>query len=188
MKSIILILIVFLSSCQAKQEVEQKADSEIMPISKPLQTVESLFKIDHQISENYMLITPPQDSDFEFPDQSFRNEPYKFGDFNADNKEDVLINLGSCGTGGCIFGLFLKQYDNYYKLVFMDYLMNIEFETQENGFLKIQSSEQVEAYNPSKIQISVFKFNKDKYEYILDTTFVYHDKEVEEMMNKQIQK
>lgn len=66
----------------------------------------------------------------------------------------------------------------------MEYLKNIDFVKEKNGFWKIKSSEELEAYNPSKLQISIFKFDKNKYEYVLDTTFVYHDKEVENMMGK----
>ena len=76
-----------------------------------------------------------------------------------------------------MYGLFLNQYDNFYKLVFMDYLKNAEFEVEKNGLWTIESSEELEPYNPSKIQITTFKFDKSNYEYVRDTSFVHYDKE-----------
>lgn len=184
MKIILIIIAVALGSCHSKKQLDQNSKVEIIPLHKILSPKEKLFTLENNISENYILITPPANSDFKFPEPAFNCEPYKFADFNADSKEDVLINLGACGTGGCMYGLFLKQYDNNYKLVFIDYLKNIDFVIEKNGFWKIKSSEEVEAYNPSKLQISIFKFDKKKYEYVLDTTFVYHDKELEKTMGK----
>jgi hypothetical protein len=94
----------------------------------------SLFILEMIISDNFVRITPPNQSDFELPDKLAKTEPYGNEDFNADGKEDVLVYLGACGTGRFMYGLFLKQIDNYYKLAFMDYLKNPEFKVEKNGF------------------------------------------------------
>jgi hypothetical protein len=137
---------------------------------------DKLFKLKEIISENFIRIIPPKNSEFEFPDSSAKIEPHKKGDFNADGKEDILVYLGGCGTGGCIYGLFLNQYDDFYKLAFMDYLKNAEFKVEKNGMWIIESSEELEPYNPSKIQISTFRFDKTRYKYEMDTLFVSYDK------------
>jgi len=90
-----------------------------------------LFILQEKQSENFIKIVPPKNSDFEFPDDEAKLEPYKHGDFNADGKQDILVYLGACGTGGCMYGLFLNQSDNYYKLAFMDYLKNPKFITEK---------------------------------------------------------
>ncbi len=58
----------------------------------------------------------------------------------------------------------------------MNYLKNPEFKVEGNGLWTMESSEEIEPYNPSKLQISIFKFDQNKYQYRLDTTFVYDDK------------
>ena len=60
---------------------------------------------------------------------------------------------------------------------------NAEFKVGKNGLWTITSSEEIEAYNPSKLQITEFKFDKTKYKYEVDTTYVYIDIENEKMMN-----
>ncbi|MFV0541531.1 MAG: hypothetical protein ACK5MZ_09900 [Aestuariibaculum sp.] len=175
MKIVVGLLLIFLSSCQQKQESKNFDNN-----SKSIQS-DNLFILKVNISENLIKIIPPKNSNFELLDNSTKIEPFKYGDFNADGKEDILVFLGACGTGGCIYALFLNQYDNFYTLAFMDYLKNAEFRIEKNGLWTIKSSEELEPYNPFKLQISIFKFNKEKYEYKMDTTFVYHDKEGEKM-------
>ena len=182
MKNILkLILLTSLISCQSKQESNNSTGLVIQKTSEQIQTVkqDSLFILDIKLNENFVRITVPKNSDFEFPDSSAKTEPYKFGDFNADKKEDILVYLGACGTGGCMYGLFLNQYDNHYKLAFMDYLKNAEFKIEKNGLWTIESSEEIEPYNPTKLQITTFKFDINKYQYKLDTTYIYTDNEVE---------
>jgi len=180
MKNVIGFILLVIISCKTKQEQkETKIASSFEKIDKSINDKDSLFILNERISENFVRIIPPKNSDFEFPDSSAKTEPYKNGDFNADGKEDILVYLGACGTGGCMYGLFLNQYDNFYKLVFMDYLKNAEFKVEKNGLWVIKSSEEFEPYNPSKIQITSFKFDKSKYQYELDTTFVHYEKEVE---------
>ena len=177
MKHIIVILgltLLSLTSCNFKQTEIVKA--KITKSDKLINNRDSLFILEEIISENFVRIIPPNKSDFEFPDNSAKTEPYKNGDFNADGKEDILVYLGACGTGGCMYGLFLNQMENYYKLAFMDYLKNPEFKIEKNGFWTINSSEEIEPYNPSKLQMTTFKFNKNKYQYQMDTTYVYIDK------------
>lgn len=163
-----ILLFIILISCKAKEKERQG----------------NMFILNEIISENFVQIIPPKNSDFEFPDSSAKTEPYKWGDFNSDGKEDILVYLGACGTRGYIYGLFLNQYGKYYKLVFMDYLKNVEFKVDEDRLWTIISSEEFEPYNPSKIQKTIFKFNKSEYQYKMDTTFVYYDEEVEQMMNE----
>ncbi len=180
MKNRIGFILLVLISCQTKKEQkETKIVLGAKQIESSINNKNRLFILNEKISENYVRIIPPKNSDFEFPDSSAKTEPHKNGDFNADGKEDILIYLGACGTGGCMYGLFLNQYDNFYKLAFMDYLKNAEFKVEKNGFWTIESSEALEPYKPSKIQITLFKFDKSKYEYKMDTTFVRYDKELE---------
>ncbi len=135
---------------------------------------DSLFTLDIIDTENFIKINAPKNTDFSLPDKSAKIEPFKFADFNGDRKGDILVYLGACGTGGCMYGLFLNQYDNYYELAFMDYLKNPTFEKERNGFFAIKSFEEIEPYNPSKLNVSIFRFESNEYQ--LDTTFVYDDK------------
>lgn len=139
--------------------------------------IDGLFKVDLVVEENFVRIIPPKNSNFYLPDSSVRIYPHCFGDFNADKKQDVLVYLGACGTGGCMYGLFLNQFDNYYKLAFNDYLKNPEFKTEKNGFWTIESSEEITPYNPSKRQVSIFKFDKNRNEYKLKKSFIFKSKE-----------
>lgn len=179
MKSIIRhVLLFFLFSCNCMQEnkaividLVKSGSQGYKPIIKP----DRLFKIDIKRNENSVKITPPKNSDFVLPDGSAKIKVYKFGDFNADKKEDILVSLGACGTGGCIYGLFLNQGGNYYKLAFMDYLKNATFKIEKNGLWTIISSEEIEPYNPSKLQITVFKFDKNTYHYKKSSTYISAD-------------
>lgn len=170
MKNVIGFILIVLVSCQTKQK--QTKESSFSQTEKSINNTDSLFILNEKISENFVRIIPPKNSDFELPDSPANTKPYKIGDFNADGKEDILVYLGACGTGGCMYGLFLNQYDKFYKLVFADYLNNIEFKVEENGMWAIESSEEFEPYNPSRIRITTFKFDKSKYEYKIDTTFL----------------
>ena len=144
--------------------------------NRPILTTDSLFELDYKIDENFVKINPPNTSEFSLPDSSSKTEPYQFGDFNADGKEDVMVYLGACGTGGCMYGLFLNQFENYYKLVFYEYLKGPEFVIEKNGFWVIKSFEEVEAYDPSQLYVSIYKFNPKTYYYTLDTLFISVDK------------
>jgi hypothetical protein len=177
MKSIIGLILLFQISCLPKQEpksIDKKQKPE--QLDKIINNQDSLFILQVKISENFVRIIPPKNSDFELPDSSAKTEPFKNGDFNADGKEDILVYMGACGTGGCMYGLFLNQYDNYYKLAYFDYLKNAEFKIEKNGLWTIESSEELEAYNPSKIQITTFKFDKNSNQYEQDTTYQHYDK------------
>lgn len=140
--------------------------------SKTATSSENLFVLDHIPSENFVRITVPAGADFIFPDSAAKKEPYKIADFNADGKKDIMVYLGACGTGGCMYGLFLNQYGNYYTLGFLEYLKGAEFETGENGYITIKSFEEVEAYNPDKLHVSVYKFNVTTSSYELDKGYI----------------
>ncbi|WP_316804106.1 hypothetical protein [Pedobacter nototheniae] len=172
------ILLISLISCLNKQEGKNAVPNLVKPDTvqqNQIKKQDGLFKLDVNLNKNFVKIIAPKNSKFKFPDSSAKTKPYKLGDFNADKKEDILVYLGACGTGGCMYGLFLNQYDNYYKLAFMNYLKNAEFEIEKNGLWTIKSSEEIEPYNPSKLQIAIFKFDKTKYQYKLDTTYVHID-------------
>lgn len=176
MKNIIkFTLLLILFSCQEirenKIEVTKHEKSENRQ-QKGEENFEGLFKLDIKDEENFIRIVAPKNSNFTLPDSTAKTEPYKFGDFNADKKQDVLVYLGACGTGGCMYGLFLNQFENYYRLAFMDYLKNVEFKKGKNDLWTIESSEEIEPYNPSKLQITIFKFDKKKYQYIIDSTYI----------------
>jgi hypothetical protein len=112
MKSIIGLIVLFLISCQAKREpisIEYNLKSE--QLDKSITNQDSSFMLQVNISENFVKIIPPKNSEFELPDSSTRPEPFKYGDFNADGREDILVYMGSCGTGGCMYCLFLNQSD-----------------------------------------------------------------------------
>ncbi|UQB69988.1 hypothetical protein [Epilithonimonas zeae] len=174
MKNITRIIFLCLIACQSKPEKAKTVTNhpKIAEIEQSKSDDNELFILHEKISENFVKIIPPKNSDFEFPDDEAKLEPYKHGDFNADGKQDILVFLGACGTGGCMYGLFLNQSDNYYKLAFMDYLKNPEFITEKDGLWTIQSSEELEPYNPSKVQVTTFKFDKKTDQYELDKTYV----------------
>ncbi len=185
MKSIVGLILLFLISCELKQVSEPIADN---PSSKTLNRTmheqDDLFMLQKNIGGQWIKIIPPKNSNFELPDSAANIEPYKYDDFNADGKEDILLYLGACGTGGCMYGLFLNQFDNFYKLAFMDYLKNAVFKIEKNGLWTIESSEEIEPYNPSKIHITIFKFYKNTYKYEIDTTYVYNDKDEDTTINE----
>ncbi|WP_316736188.1 hypothetical protein [Pedobacter aquatilis] len=174
MKRIILIIgfAFLILSLHAQKDARTK-----IAVNKKTKTQQAnLFSLREIKSENIIKIIPPKNSNFKLPDSSAKIQSIKRSDFNADGKIDLLVYLGACGTGGCMYGLFLNQHNNYYKLAFMNYLKNAKFKKEKNGLLSIHSSEETEAYDPSKLQITKYKFNKNKYQYEVDTTFLYIDK------------
>lgn len=172
-------LLLFFISCINNRENKRTESDATWGHYKTRNNKANLFILELKLHEDFVGIKAPEKSNFELPDSSAKTEPFKLGDFNADNKEDILVYLGACGTGGCMYGLFLKQYGNYYQLGFLDYLKNAEFRTEKNGLWTIQSSVEVEPYNPSKLQVSIFKWNNNKSYYELDSTYVHIDDEAE---------
>lgn len=180
----LLLLLIFTLS---KEDFSSSADSlKSKKLNRSVGNVvdDSLFVIIKNVQENSVQIVPPKSSNFILPDSAITIHPFKYGDFNADGKEDILVSLGACGTGGCVYGLFINHDENHYSLAFMDYLKNVEFEITENGFWTIFSSEEIEAYNPSKLFVSIYKFDKKTYIYVLDSTYIHYDKETETMINE----
>ena len=176
MKSILGVAFLLLISCLLKQEKKVVADNlSLEPNSIPETKQDSLFELDIIHEENFVKITPPKGLDFNLPDSTSKTEPYRVIDFNADNKIDIMVYLGACGTGGCVYGVFLNRHKNYYKLAFIDYVKNIELKKEKNGFFSITSTEEVEPYNPSKLNITKFKFDQKKHQYQLDTTYIRID-------------
>lgn len=177
MKNITTIIILLLIACQIRAERIDNTNyinsvgNDILTKNK-----DTLYVLENTNDENLLLITVPVNSKLELPDSSGKVELVKSGDFNADKKNDKMVNLGACGTGGCMTGVFLNHHDNHYTLAFGDYLKNPEFEIDRKGLWTIISSEETEPYNPSKRQISVFKLDKKKKYYVLDKTFVHEEK------------
>ena len=177
--SIVLVGLFMLLSCGGK--LNRKSDGKNLEIPKPAkQEGNGFFIINMQPNSNLVEVIPPKNLDFELPDSSTIIERVKLGDFNADRKEDVLVYLGACGTAGCMYALFLNHFENQYQLAFMDYLKNVEFGIAGDGLWTIQSSEELDPYDPSKIQISRYKFDKREVRYKLDETFVQITEEDEE--------
>ena len=176
MKYVFGLTLFILFSCQIQEkniEVDNLSSKQTL---QPEISLDELYELNIDLKENFVGIKKLNGSDYPLPDNSVKTEPYKFGDFNADNKEDVLVYLGACGTGGCMYGLFVKEHKNYYRLAYMDYLKSPEFITESNGYLSINSYEEAEAYDPSKLHVSKFTFDVNSYQYELDTTYIFIDK------------
>lgn len=136
-----------------------------------------LFIVDYILKDGFVKIIPPENTDFSFPVYNPELIIAKVADFNADGKKDILVKLGGCGTGGCLYALFIKKNKNLHQLAFNDYLKNHEIELADNGCLIITSSEEIEPYNPSKLSVSIFKYNHATQYYDLVETFIFHDNE-----------
>ena len=176
--SIVLVGLFMLLSCERK--LDWKSDGKNLEIPKPAkQEGNGFFIINMQPNSNMVEVIPPKNLDFELPDSSAIIERVKLGDFNADRKEDVLVFLGACGTAGCMYALFLRQNKQFFKLVFLDYLKNPEFKIEKDGLWTIESYEELEPYNPSRIQKTMFKFDQDSYHYQVDSSFVLSNGEIE---------
>ena len=183
MERLLGILLLFLFSCQSNNET--KTDHKSITSkhdSKKAISQDSLFKL--QLNLDYFVqIFPPKISKnvvpAEYPNQDqewIRIDEFEADrDFNGDQKNDVIVCFGGCGSGGCLYGVFIKEYGSYYRLAFFDYLKNKEYEIEKNGCLKIVSSEELNAYDPSQLQISNFKYDKRKHAYQLDTSYVFSD-------------
>jgi len=172
MKVIITITLLALMSCSNHKEAIVDENKKITQQNTEKIPQDSLFILDIIKSDSYVRITPPTNVDFSLPDSSESIEPFKFADFNADDKQDVLVYLGACGTGGCMYVLFLNEYDNKYKMAFMDYLKNPQYEIDKDSLWIIKSIEEAEAYDPSKLYVTVFKLDTSKSTYLLDTTYI----------------
>lgn len=177
MKSTLGLIFLLLFSCHTKPEnkiVSENSITDNKSVSEDNPT--KLFLLHIKTEENLVRIEPPKGSDFSLPDSSVKNQLFKWEDFNADNKEDIMVYMGACGTGGCVYAVFLNEYDDYYSLAFMDYLKGVEFKKEKNGLTSIKSYEEMEAYNPSKLYVRTYTLDNVNRQYELDTTFVYIDK------------
>ncbi len=167
-------IFLFIIACQSNKQpktITKNLNIEKNPVVETKE--DSLFLLDLKIEEKLVTIKPSRGMDFSLPDSSSLISIYKQADFNADSKDDIMVDLGACGTGGCMYGLFLNQSGHYYKLVFLDYLKNPDFIKEENGFLSFGGSEEVEPYNPTKLNVTTYKFNPKNYQYELDTSYLY---------------
>ena len=96
-------------------------------------------------------------------------------DVTNDHKADLLIDLGACGTGGCMYGLFVKVAEHRFKLAFFDYLKNPAFIKNKKGELVLQSSEETEAGNPYRVHFTEYRFEKKTATFKLDTTYIFEE-------------
>jgi len=157
------------------EEIEKTIEELETVIQEEKENPDNLFQLNISGKENQVIITPPVNSDFSVPDEDEENYVDEFSDFNADGKEDVMVYMGACGTGGCVHAIFINQYENYYKLAFNDYLKGPSLEPSDDGSIIVSSYEEVDAYDPSKLYVNSFKFNHESYTYELDTHYIYYD-------------
>lgn len=137
---------------------------------------EEPFKIEHIDDGKAIEIFPLNHTEFELPDSSWEISVFQIMDFNADQKSDLMLNMGACGTGGCIYNIFLQAEENTYCLALSSYLKNTEFIEVEDASINILSSETVRPYDPSEIQYYLYRFIPSEQEYNLDTTYRILDK------------
>lgn len=102
-------------------------------------------------------------------------EEFNIDDYNSDGKKDQILNMGECGTGGCMYAIFLNQKDNCYTLAYYGYINDVEFSLEKDGSYSITSYEEAEAYNPSKIYVTKYKLNPIILEYQKDTSYLHLD-------------
>ena len=164
-------------SSSVNQAIQESIDSLELLIEEEREGEhpDSLFAITFIGHEKQIELKPPKYSSFSFPDGEENIAVEHFKDFNGDGETDVMVYLGACGTGGCVYAVFINQYDDYYKLAFNDYLKGPAFEKDENGALLINSYEEVEAYDPSKLHVTTFKFDSEYYQYLMDTIYIFYD-------------
>lgn len=134
---------------------------------------DSLYRLEINLDDNKVTIHPPKDVEFELPDSSANLYPNQFTDFNADQKEDVMVYMGACGSGGCVYGIFIREKADYYHLALMTYLKGPSFEKAPNGMVKILSYEEVEAYDPSKLYVTEHYLNSESLSYDKDSTYIF---------------
>ena len=182
MTRLLSILLLILFSCRSNNETKtdhthlKSKDEHKKPIYQ-----DSLFLLELNLTNGFVQIFPPKISKnvvpSEYPNQEwFRSTEFEADrDFNGDQKTDVIVSFGGCGSGGCQYGVFIKQFGSYYRLAFFDYLKNKEYEIEKNGCIKIVSSEELNPYDPSQLQISSFSYEKRKHAYQLDTSYVFID-------------
>ncbi len=162
MKTITIIILLLLTLSAENTRIEKKQD-----------ILYTLKITSNKSNEKYVTsITPPKGSDFELLDRAFPLQVMASKDFNADKKQDVMLNLGGCGSGGCVYAIFLKQHTNQYRLAYIEYLHMPEFEKTKNGQWIIKSFEGFRTDEPDEYAVEIYKFNKTKYIYELDTTYV----------------
>lgn len=185
MKRLLGIILLVVFSCQSNNETRTE-HTHLKSNLNQKQTIcqDSLFLVRLNLDDHFVQIFPPKISKnvvpAEYPNQDqewVRIDEFEADrDFNGDQKTDVIVCFGGCGSGGCMYGVFIKQFGSYYRLAFFDYLKNKEYEIEKNGCLKIVSSEELNPYDPSQLQISSFWYDKRKHAYQLDTSYVFTDK------------
>lgn len=177
MKTIPLLALLLLIFTKVLQNDEKSTGNLFLQEDvKAKEEPDSLFTLDLEEEENSVRIQSPKGSDFTLPEGGDTAVISKKGDFNADGKPDIMVYLGACGTGGCMYALFLKQYARKYHLAFNDYLKNPVFKVEKEGLWTIKSYEEIEPYHPSKLNVSVYTYNRKKKTFELHSSFVQQNK------------
>ena len=176
MKTTLILAFLYLISAEGRKNTKTCMEylfsiEDVKAVEKP----DSLFTLDLIEKGNSVRILGPKGSDFSLPEGGDTVSIYKKGDFNADGKKDIMVSLGACGTGGCMYALFLNQSGRKYNMAFYEYLKNPVFKIEKDGLWTIKSYEGIEPYNPSKLHVSVYKYNPKKMNYGLHKTFVQLD-------------
>ncbi len=96
-------------------------------------------------------------------------------DVNKDRKADLLVQIGSSETRGCLYGLFVKVAEHQFKLAFYDYLKNPAFIKNKNGEFVLQSSEDLEAGNPYRLRFTEYRLEKSSTTFEFDTTYIFEE-------------
>ena len=172
MKIYLLLILFLLSACQA--DIGNSA-------AETFKKRQSMYYEIHaaDVSATRVNIKSPQGAKYIFPEGGNERLVYWRKDMNSDGKLDLLVDLGACGTGGCLYGVFLKVQEHNFKLAFFDYLKNPEFKKDRKGNYFLQSSEEF-GYHSAKVQYSNFKLDKSTSFFKLDSSFILDNSHISE--------
>jgi hypothetical protein len=123
----------------------------------------------------FVNIKEPKGRKVVFPEGGKQRSVVLRKDVTNDQKADLLIKLGACGTGGCMYGLFVKVAEHRFKLAFFDYLKNPALVKNKKGELVLQSSEETEPGNPYRVHFTEYCFEKNTATFKLDTTYIFEE-------------
>jgi hypothetical protein len=128
----------------------------------------NLFVIDINKEKRIVSMEANNQLDFSLPeggDRPLSSYNVMYEDLNADNKVDMIINLGACGTGGCMYGIFLNYHNNQYTLAFMDYLAYFSLIKEKNGLISITNREQNHQSESLEFFVTRFLFDQSSGQY-----------------------
>lgn len=177
------LLSLFLLGCsnahQRRQASSKKTESNDLrrqTSSKKTESNELIYEIyADDLWATVVNIKEPKGRKVIFPEGGKQRSVVIRKDVTNDQKADLLIDLGACGTGGCLYGLFVKVAEHRFKLAFFDYLKNPAFVKNIEGDLVLQSSEETEAGNPYRVHYTEYRFEKKSATFKLDTTYIFEE-------------